>query len=1020
MTPLSPQPRLPRTQRGTALIVTVFFLALLTLMVVAFFESATFDRSSAGGHLDRTKAGLFAREGMERVIGTLQRETVDAPRLPTETDDAYARRKRNWILQPGALIVPLRPPDDLGPMTPPVDQKRLHNVVDLSSGAPTKAPGGYTDPVFVAPDLNAPVIAERLVTTRLITDREDPATGQPVALRLKWVYVRQHSTTGVRQLDYSEEPNLTDAVNPIVGRFAYWTDDESSKINYNLAWKRGSELSKTPNNNPASHPSRINLMALFQPNGDRLTEGMADALHQWTVGTPGRFFNTFADARQLEADVANKGLSDVLAYNKFELTHYNHDPDTTFFGEERIMLTTNRNLVPKNADGSYARKFIDIMRDEDDLKKYGVTDPDPGELDHIAGGQRDFLKNATGSSIVANKFDAVVRDLLRYISEDNWPLTPHNAPPSNRSFKDKYYPGTTATEARLAQIVVNIIDYVRAKESKMKVIAPLRFAYNGTQKKYTLHPDDAYAAANAALGISGNSYQGVSRSPYLTELGMWIEKDPAPVPNPKPANWPSTPLYRCYFKAEIYLPRYYGLDEGIDLVPDLSAVPGPGSMGWLLTHSAAASGTVIHYFPTPGGALKSMATFNDAVRIFRGDVEFGKGTNGTVLMPGERVVVTKMYYRDRPYGSAANTKTINIRTALINATSGANGLLEVLGRWPRVAICPQSTGKNYTISNPATTTMDRMLTVETDDPRANSHPDDWMTNVNGGNTLGAVNSRSSLGNDPLGTVQPQQDTDEDGKITDASLYMPQPKGVGRNDDSHDGGRVASVGELGYVSTGNDAQDGSTPWRTLRLQPNNYADATTLPDWALLDLFTVPNSSNGTLDSMMKPHDTSIGGRLNVNSHVQPFDHVSRDRGLVALVAGSSADPAAVEAIAANIYNRVPATGGKIYGYPWRPSSTENVYDTTGEICEIKGVADGGEASEALVREIGSLITTRGGVFSVYTVGQSLKQTRSGGLKVTAEQRYHAVVERYLNNRGTAVASDDEVQFRTIYFRNLTP
>ena len=113
----------------------------------------------------------------------------------------------------------------------------------------------------------------------------------------------------------------------------------------------------------------------------------------------------------------------------------------------------------------------------------------------------------------------------------------------------------------------------------------------------------------------------------------------------------------------------------------------------------------------------------------------------------------------------------------------------------------------------------------------------------------------------------------------------------------------------------------------------------------------------------------------------------------------------------------------MYGYPWtvNPAATDpNAFDTPGEICEIKGVADAGEKSEALVRDIASLVTSRGNVFSIYTVGQALRQAPDGRLIVTAEQRQHAVVERYHDNRGTPVSTDDEVRFRPIYFRNLTP
>ena len=272
-----------------------------------------------------------------------------------------------------------------------------------------------------------------------------------------------------------------------------------------------------------------------------------------------------------------------------------------------------------------------------------------------------------------------------------------------------------------------------------------------------------------------------------------------------------------------------------------------------------------------------------------------------------------------------------------------------------------------------------------------------------------------------------------GKVSDASFYMPPPKGKGTNGPNGDNGRMSSVAELGYVHTGNNAKTGSIPWRTLRLQTNNYPASTpSLPDWALLDLFSVPNSDGATPNSLSAPHGTSIGGRVNVNSQASPFSHLARVRSLVALLAG--ADGITLEKateLAGNINQRqlsplntrLGRSFGKSYGYPWNPTpaaTDANAFDIPWEICEIKGLADQGEAGESLIREVGSLITSRGGVFNVYTIGQSLKQTISGQLQVTAEQRQQAMVERYVTNRGTTTPADDETRFRIVYARNLTP
>jgi hypothetical protein len=225
-----------------------------------------------------------------------------------------------------------------------------------------------------------------------------------------------------------------------------------------------------------------------------------------------------------------------------------------------------------------------------------------------------------------------------------------------------------------------------------------------------------------------------------------------------------------------------------------------------------------------------------------------------------------------------------------------------------------------------------------------------------------------------------------------------------------------------------------PWRTLRLQPNNYPGTTNSdgiyvpsgtvypPDWAFMDLFTVPAdvppdvTGKPSPKKIYSPHSTATGGRVNMNAKPEPFN-LDRVDPLAAVFEGATFDAtdltkklsnASARTIAQAVYDRTLAGGtspGKQYGYA-------KGYDSPGEIVEIKGVADGGEASEQLVREIANLITSRGDVYSVYTLGQAMKQTPAGQLVVTGEQRQQSMIERYSD--GTTV------HINPVYFRNLTP
>ncbi|HEX4083790.1 MAG TPA: hypothetical protein VHY22_02680 [Chthoniobacteraceae bacterium] len=356
----------------------------------------------------------------------------------------------------------------------------------------------------------------------------------------------------------------------------------------------------------------------------------------------------------------------------------------------------------------------------------------------------------------------------------------------------------------------------------------------------------------------------------------------------------------------------------------------------------------------------------------------------------------------------------------------------------------------------ASTSSNDITSIECDDPRCNSYcmsgnignngvatpPGlDWYIHPPGTNNfppkdgVATTKTRStpycSVGGAPNSLDFPPQDTDVTGKVTDASFYMPPPAGTPANANSPGNpyGAVTSVGELGYVCTGIQtnylASNGlvnppPVPWRSFSLQPNS-AGPNVVPDWALMDLFTTPTLISGSANIVYQPHtsDAAVGGRINVNSQMTPFS-TTRFRPLAALLQGADTSisgtlainpltSGSAASIASNIYNKTLAKKGTLYNYP-------GAYISQGEICEIAGVSDQGEQSEELVRQIASLTTARTGVFSIYAVGQALKQAPSGLLSVTAEQRTQTTVEQISVTTG----SIPTVDFRPVYFRALTP
>lgn len=985
-----------RTSRGVALIITLFFLVLVSIVVIGFIGTARVDRVAAGSHFERMRAQTLANEGVQAVMSTLQRETCDVPYNNKVSD--YI--PRNWISGPGMLEV-------TDPNT--TSRTRLSKKVLLSSGAPSAAYLADTgiDLTMRPPDLNIELLVDhgpQGTPTHLLNEQLDQG-GKVVKMRVRWVYVRKDGTYDLDSDGLpTEAPSLTNTVNPIIGRFGYWADDESAKINYNLAWTKDTSV----NTNPPGDPTRIDLRAL--PN---FTSKIANDLHGFITPdnflTVKRFFNSPFDAR-LQAD---DEMRTALDLNKFNLTHYNSDPDTTYYGRGRMMLTTQlSNAVMRDPAGNVimqngqplTRPFLDILKNPSQSLNY----IDPGIT-----GTASATVGVSNGNIDATKLNTVINDLVNnYLKRKDWPMVDVAS-----SIQDKYYGNYalgTLRDQRLAQIALDIIDYVRSAESQLTVVQPIRAKWLGSGTAAIFTPD----FVNQTIQGSDDTFKGLTRAPHITEMSMWVS------PTPQTINGKS--LYRSVALVEVYLPTNYGI-SGLDY-------KSTDNKTWQLyfdemNRKDPSDNTSPLYYRADG---KTAAVTEATVLVpanpsssqaFVWDTR-ADPTNGSKASPGQYRTFAMEIYRTK---SAKDLPTVTLRAAI------------TLAGGPRIDVAPLATPLTLTLDQNAATEMD-VTSYETADPRVNGVTLDWTLNNSTSGRKNTFGSQNKARTDSLAapmTINGKalvalQDVDANGKISTESMRMPPP--YVQNDATT--GRVRSAGELGLIHTGvegsNTVKLPGVPWRSLHLQPSNLP-ASVVPDWAFMDLFTVPARVPTPLAAagMLNPHSNSAGGRVNVNAKPDVFTDIQRIDPLVAVLIGAQTstlntntlDAGTAKTIATNIYNHTLATPtgtqakGKLY-----PSSTSgpNVYESPGEIAEIAGVADRGEESEQLIREISNLITARGNTFAVYTVGQALKQTPAGKLVITGEQRQEAILERYQINKGTTIQDDDSFGLRTVYFRNLTP
>lgn len=975
-----------RPVAGSALIITLAVLVLMSIMVISLSDIMRIERGSAHSHLEKARAEMMAEMGTAKVVARLRKETTDTT--------------RNWISEPGQIVASAAGATSKTVIDPPIL---------LTSGKPDQVTSSFATAYLRPAELNVPTFDTVPPNTlpvppHLISNQEDPNNkGHAVSMPVRWIYVRKDGTE-----DLSEQPILTDTANPIMGRYAFWTDDESCKVNYNLAWTRDAV-----NPNPPSHPTKINLPTLF--GGDNAAQDKAKALHFFDPTSKQTmpvvftidgyraysrfFFHTPENARQVAQTYPD--IDTALLAAKFNVTHYNHDPDTTFFNEPRIVLTTS----PERAGWTLKGTTWVGVNGKPWLN--GIYDPTKtGEPIFLNVGAIDPATRAPFTNmwdpiahVDPTRLADVIERLNRYLQRTDWPIAP-----ANSSFQQKYYssyPSPANTE-RLTQISLNIINYVRSKEAAGDPPPGNDPTGRGTATVIPIRGEKKAGAKFVLMEVatSADSYIGITRTPKITEMGLWVDKTPSKVDTAT-----NTYSYPGKAKVEVYLPPNFGL-ASLNL----------SKLSWYVNWSPVSGGAAILNSAPEANILTTEVTIPS-----RGT---GNQPKDGIMKAGEYAVVTRAVTVQFTGPRPTTDKDIGLRFAISIVR--------------RLDVCPLGDAAVCTLDSPDVTDPANCSSIEVDDPRVNSYKGDWKKfpkdpakdpKSTAYNTFGSKNSASTLGQGS--NTIPKQDVNKAGAITDISLVMPAPPGTTSGGlSANPTGVMASSGELGYIHTGMESMaKAGVPWRTLHLQPDNTQ---ALPDWAFMDLFTVPADirklADGTPDTharaIYQPHATTMAGRVNMNSKPQPFD-LDRKDPLVAVFENATYNATDLtqkltntqaRAIADAVYNRTlstggPVTPGKQYGY-------QNGYDSPGEVVEMQGVADGGEESEQLVREIANLITARSGVFSVYTVGQAVKQTPTGTLMVTGEQRQQAMVERYTGKDATTGA--DKVFFRPVFYRSLTP
>lgn len=854
------------SHQGSALVISLVFIILITIVLVGFVTTAGLERKTVQSHYGKVQADLFN----SMAVG------VVASRITKATSQTNAW----WVSQPGRIAYTPFATTATAPLT---------TFVDLSSG---QADSPAIEDVSV--DLNPASLTQGIGLV---------ASNTATSLPVKWIYVQKDGT----QVAAGTAAPTYDQANPWVGRYAYWTDDETSRINLNAAASR-----IAPQNEVATHPSRLDLTALSPLS--------AADVQSIRTARSNRVFNSVEEAN---ASGNGSHVETALNSNKESVTHFSHSPDLNRFGSPRIVLTTQASLAG-------GRPFFDILL-------AGKENTDPGIDANIDGA----------------KITALFAKLYPYFSKRgcDWGLVyPAQSNYWNKTLLQKYGSGNDG-QRFAAGIILNLIDYVRSVESAQTLILPLRAAFDTTTGVLTYN-----VAGYGATGNYGpNALRGNSRRLHIVEMGLWLPATTETVAGAQ--------VYKGKLKLRLYLPTNAGSNvdivaQGVSIQPVLKP---------------AAGGT----YPTSEFVITN--------------AHLAEG-NG-VMQPGQYRTVTQAV--NIPAGTARPSQIL-MRLAVKSTFNGTAydfaplEQSETLGKY--VA---------FNIDVPAIPEA-QMTSRSTDDPAVNQCFADWqpkkVSGVQQVNKFGTQNPtpESTLGQaTPVGV--PQQDADSSGNLTNISTILPSPKGTSGNPL----GMVGSIGDLGRVHSGCAGTSvAGKPWRTLRLQPR-FAPNGSLPDWVLLDLFSLPTQASTPADAaVLKPSLNNVGGRVNINAALFPFSstQMTRVAPLHAVLRGidSALSDATVDTLVANILDQTLATGSTTTGVAFGPVAFtgEKLYSMPGEICEVKGIADGGEESESLARGLTGFFTDRSNVFSVFSVGQKIQQLPTGKIKILGESRIRTMMERY--------------------------
>ncbi len=600
-----------RRGSGFALVLTLFVIVILSILLVGLLFTAKNELNTVvlqGSSLD---SRIAADSVIQIVQGQIRQATVEGLDLSATATEEKQQGTAAWASQPGAIRVydGTGAPDrvfklyssdqmiveDAASLTDgseiPLDWRQRENeFVDLNEPVNRWDAAGLDQWIFpiASPETLGAVAGFDTTLERSVGARWDDRLVMPV----RWLYLLEDGSI-------TADPT---AGNPVL-RVAFWTDDESAKINLNTAsatdkdsywdFPRATfreERDRFGLNQPAQnefnrypgHPATVSLKTVF--NTATIKDIIeASPRYSWGGSENGSIPIPFAGAVSARTPLDNSKVDrlfatpDELFYNpkrkaqlgldapsldsrRFFITTSSHSSDLNLFGQPRVTIWP----IPAEGGASYRTPFDELIAF---CSTVGNRQTDPTTKESSSWPYY-FVRKAPYSQ--THDWTAYPRNqsLFNYLQT----LTGRSIPGFGGNFLKKYDTDSGGTSGERDQILAEIFDYIRCTN--------LNDTYQNQSSGFNTYTTkmrgtDGSAGAAEATDVSMKTYsgagwvlpikitdssggvigRGAGRVPVISEVALWFIQTQEPDGSGGYRN-PATPKVQPGLMIETFSPMH--------------------------------------------------------------------------------------------------------------------------------------------------------------------------------------------------------------------------------------------------------------------------------------------------------------------------------------------------------------------------------------------------------------------------------------------------------------------------------